>query len=279
MAALLATLTALFYGIADFAGGSGTKEYPTWTVVARSQMVGVPVLALGLLIWPPEAWSMRDFFIGGLAGSLGLIGLSLLYFVLANGKMAVAAPITGVVYLMIGLVADLIAGERPTTFQWIGIALAAVAVVLVSGAGGSETGSGKMLWAAAGAGFGFGILNVLFAFTAASSGLFPLAGARTFSIPIAVGIALFRSDGLSLQGKGRRSVAAAGVFDMGANLTILAALHIGVLSVVTAISGMYPAVTAVAALLILKERLDRRQALGAVSALVAVMFLAGVFGS
>lgn len=279
MAAFLATLGAVFYGIADFAGGIGTKEYPTWTVVARSQLVGVPVLGLGLLIWPPEVWSMRDFFIGGLAGSVGLIGLSLLYFVLANGTMAVAAPITGVVYLVVGQVADLIAGQRPTTLHWIGLALAAVAVILVSGSGGGESGSRKMLLAAAGAGFGFGMLNVLFTLTEASSGLFPLAGARAFSIPIAVGIALVRGDGLKLKGRGRRSVVAAGAFDMGANLSIVAALHIGVLSVVTAISGMYPAVTVVAALLILKERLDRRQALGAILALLAVMVLAGVFGS
>jgi drug/metabolite transporter (DMT)-like permease len=52
----------------------------------------------------------------------------------------------------------------------------------------------------------------------------------------------------------------------------------GRLSIVNAISGMYPAVTAVVALIVLKERLTPRQTFGVATALLAVGFLAGVFG-
>jgi len=251
VAAALASLTAVFYGFADFAGGLGSKRYPAWTVVAASQIVGLPVLIVVMLVWPPEIWSWRDFLIGGVGGYLGLIGLSLLYFALARGTMAVIAPVTGVVYLLVGLVVDLIGGSRLTSFQWAGMALAAVAVLLVGGRRTQSAIDKKLLWAAAGAGMGFGALNVVFAATDATSGLSPVAGARAFSIPVAIAVVL---------------------------LSLLTALHLGRLSIVNAISGMYPAVTAVVALIVLKERLTPRQTLGVATALLAVAFLAGVFG-
>jgi drug/metabolite transporter (DMT)-like permease len=278
VAAVMASLTALFYGLADFAGGLGTKRYPAWTVVAVSQIVGVPVLILATFLWPPEVWSWRDFLIGGVGGYLGLIGLSLLYFALARGTMAVVAPVTGVVYLLVGLIFDLLGGSRLSSLQWIGMALAAIAVVLVGGSQEKGDGGTRLLWAAAGAGLGFGALNVIFSMTDALSGLTPIVGARAFSIPMAVVVVLLRGDSLKITGPGRWPVVAAGAMDVGANLSLLTALHLGVLSIVNAISGMYPAVTAVVALIVLKERLTPRQASGVAMALLAVGFLAGVFG-
>ena len=192
--------------------------------------------------------------------------------------MAVVAPVTGVVYLLVGLIFDLLGGSRLTSFQWIGMALAGIAVVLVGGSQTKGKGDTRLLWAAAGAGLGFGALNVIFSMTDALSGLTPIVGARAFSIPVAVAVVLLRGDSLKITGPGRWPVVAAGALDVGANLSLLTALHLGVLSIVNAISGMYPAVTAVVALIVLKERLTRRQASGVATALLAVGFLAGVFG-
>ena len=278
MAAVLAGLTAFFYGLADFAGGLGSKRHPAWTVVAGSQIVGLPVLILAMFIWPPDVWSWRDFLIGGVGGYLGLGGLSLLYCALARGTMAVIAPVTGVVYLSVGLTVDLFGGSRLTSFQWTGMALAALAVVLVGGTRTRSAADTKLLWAAAGAGLGFGTLNVIFSMTDAASGLTPILGARAFSIPFAVAVVLLRGDSLKIVGPGRWLIIAAGALDVGANVSLLTALHLGTLSIVNAISGMYPAVTAVAALLVLKERLTPRQSSGVATALLAVGFLAGVFG-
>ncbi len=278
MAAALASLTALFYGLADFAGGLGSKRHPAWTVVAGSQIMGLPVLILALFIWPPDVWSWRDFLIGGVGGYLGLVGLSLLYFALARGTMAVIAPVTGVVYLLVGLIVDLFGGSRLTSFQWTGMALAATAVLLIGGSRTRGAADKKLLWAAAGAGLGFGALNVIFAMTDAASGLTPILGARAFSIPFAVAVVLLRGDSLKIVGPGRWLIIAAGALDVGANVSLLTALHMGTLSIVNAISGMYPAVTAVVALLVLKERLTPRQSSGVATALLAVAFLAGVFG-
>jgi drug/metabolite transporter (DMT)-like permease len=278
VAAVLASLTAFFYGLADFAGGLGSKRHPAWTVVAGSQIMGLPVLILAMFIWPPDVWSWRDFLIGGFGGYLGLVGLSLLYFALARGTMAVIAPVTGVVYLLVGLIVDLFGGSRLTSFQWTGMVLAAIAVLLIGGSRTRGAADKKLLGAAAGAGLGFGTLNVIFSMTDAASGLTPILGARAFSIPFAVAVVLLRGDSLKILGPGRWLIIAAGALDVGANVSLLTALHMGTLSIVNAISGMYPAVTAVVALLVLKERLTPRQSSGVATALLAVAFLAGVFG-
>jgi drug/metabolite transporter (DMT)-like permease len=70
-----------------------------------------------------------------------------------------------------------------------------------------------------------------------------------------------------------RSVAysfAAGVLGPVANLTFLVALSSGLVSIVTAVAYMFPLVTLVLAAVILKERLNLRQAGGLVLALAAI---------
>jgi drug/metabolite transporter (DMT)-like permease len=70
-----------------------------------------------------------------------------------------------------------------------------------------------------------------------------------------------------------RWIAGAGLFDMGANLLIAAALQRGPLGVVSVLSSLYPVVTALAAVVVLKERLSRTQLVGVGLAMIAVVLL------
>lgn len=63
---------------------------------------------------------------------------------------------------------------------------------------------------------------------------------------------------------------AAGVLGPVANLTFLIALSSGLVSIVTAVAYMFPLVTLILAVVIVKERLNLRQAGGMVLALTAV---------
>jgi len=60
---------------------------------------------------------------------------------------------------------------------------------------------------------------------------------------------------------------------MGANLLVAAALQRGPLGIVTVLSSLYPVVTALAAVVVLKERLSRTQLGGVALAMVAVVLL------
>ena len=70
-----------------------------------------------------------------------------------------------------------------------------------------------------------------------------------------------------------RWVAIAGVFDMGANLLVAAALQRGPLGIVSVLSSLYPVVTALIAVAILRERLSRIQLGGVALAMTAVVLL------
>ncbi len=61
---------------------------------------------------------------------------------------------------------------------------------------------------------------------------------------------------------------------MGANIALLLALQRGSLAVTSVLSSLYPAFTAIAAVLILKERPSRNQTAGIAIAVAAVVALA-----
>ena len=50
MSQILALSSAVLYGIADFAGGVATRSVDVWRVTAWSQLLGVPLLAVGIVI-------------------------------------------------------------------------------------------------------------------------------------------------------------------------------------------------------------------------------------
>ena len=129
MAVLLGILVALSYGAGDFLGGLATRSLPVTTVVAASQASALVVLAVTLpLEGTPVPWS--DVGLGALAGSVGVVGVLLLYQGLATGAMGVVAPVTAVGAAVVPLVVGLATGERPAPVALLGAVLALGAVAL-----------------------------------------------------------------------------------------------------------------------------------------------------
>ena len=67
---------------------------------------------------------------------------------------------------------------------------------------------------------------------------------------------------------------AIGLFDVGANLALALALNEGLVSVVSVLASLYPVVTILLAVAILRERPARSQALGGAVALTGVGLIA-----
>src|SRR5512137_1127388 len=129
MAILLAGLSALLYGGADFYGGLATRRSQVTSVLALSQLVGL-VLALAataLLGTAPPGFS--DLAWGAVAGICGAAGLAALYTALATTVVAVASPVAAVVGALIPVALGVAAGERPNAVSWAGIAAALPAIV------------------------------------------------------------------------------------------------------------------------------------------------------
>jgi drug/metabolite transporter (DMT)-like permease len=87
-------------------------------------------------------------------------------------------------------------------------------------------------------------------------------------------VALFTRNLAAPTGTPLRLALAAGVLDTIANVAMLMALHASLLSLAAVLMSLYPAATVALALVVLKERVTRWQAIGMVLALIAVAMIA-----
>jgi drug/metabolite transporter (DMT)-like permease len=123
------------------------------------------------------------------------------------------------------------------------------------------------------AGVGFAVFFIFISQTDEASGFWPLLGARGMTIPLAFLLHRAVEPAIRPDGVGLRWVAVAGLFDMAANLLVAAALQRGPLGIVSVLSSLYPVVTALVAVAILRERLSSTQLAGVALAMTAVVLL------
>lgn len=275
MAVVLALVTALVYGAADFAGGLAAKQARALLVVGLSQAVG---LLVALVLAGPLGGSPSrvDLAWGAAAGATGFLAVALFYRALADGSMSVVAPVTAVCAAAVPVAAGLALGDRVGVAGLFGVALALIGVALVSAdtAPGRGGGRARTLGPALVAGTGFGCVFVLLHQTSPGSGLWPLVAARVASLLI---LAAVLTVGCTPPVRPRAAaglIVAAGAGDMIANVLYLLAVRRGQLSVVGLLSSLYPVSTVVLAQLILRERLARVQAVGVATCAVAVVLIA-----
>ena len=273
MSQLLALTSAALYGFADFAGGLAARSTPTWTVVGWSQIFGLPVLLVGLLVVEAPEVGTDDLAYGAVAGILGLLGIGALYQALARGSMSVVSPITGALVALIPVIVGLSLGEFLTTAQWIGVLLAVIAVVLVSSSGESAQLDVRVLGLALIAAVWFAAFFVVLDRTSVDAGLWPLVAARSIAIPTAFVIAVATRSDLRPARSALPTIAVAGSFDMAANIAILLALQSGPLGTGSVLSSLYPAFTVLAAVIVISEVPSRLQWLGVALALCAAVLL------
>ena len=278
MFAVLALLSALCYGAADFLGGFTARRASTLAVVVVSQLAGLLLLLMMLPLFPPAAPGRADLLWGALAGATGGGGVALLYRALAIGVMAVVAPTTAVCAVVIPVVVSVALGERSGATTFGGIALAIVAIVLVSQSTHGVSGSRgeaderrtKAFLLAVLSGVVIGFFFVALSRTSSQAGLWPLVVARTVSVALFAVMAFLTSKSLRIPVGILGIVAAGGALDMLANFLYLLASRAGPLSVVVTLASLYPASTVLLARLVLHERLNARQWVGVACALVAV---------
>jgi drug/metabolite transporter (DMT)-like permease len=274
MSQLLAIISSAFYGVADFSGGVASRSLAVWRVTAWSQLIGVSLLLVGLVVMDAPEVTRPDLVWGMVGGRFGLLGVAMLYTALAAGTMSVVSPITGVLAAIFPIAWGLASGETIGVTQWLGIMLAVAAVVLITRTHSDTRITGTVLTQAIAAAVGFGLFFIALGQTSEASGLWPLAAARGASIPVAFVIAAVLRTARIPSAGFLPIVAFAGFTDMAANLAGLLALQMGPLGINSVLMSLYPAFTVLAAIVVLRERPTATQRLGIVAALVAAVILA-----
>ena len=266
MAIALALSAALAYGSADFVGGLAARRTSPLVTAFGAQVTGLLVLLVAMPFLGPASPTGRDLAFGAIAGLFGGSGLVLLYRALAAGPMSVVAPTTALSASVVPILAGVVLGERPGPLALLGIAVSLVAVVLITRERASEhhvAAGRQVLLLALGGGAIFGLFFVFLHQTGSGAGLWPLLAARSTSVPL-LALLVARQEGRAAFGLPRltRPVMVSGTLDMGANICYLLALRHGMLAVVAALTGLYPASTIVLAQSHLRERLHLPQVIG-----------------
>ena len=284
MPALLALVSAMVWGVADFVGGlASRRSTPLQTLVLTTPAGLVLVVPLALLVGGDPRGSALPGVGSALFGSMGIL---LLYAALTIGPMGIVSPGAAVIGAAIPVVVGLLQGDRPGTAAYVGMVLAVVAIVTVGLEPQAPTDdsrhqkvSTKALLLAIASGIGIGGFMAVISQAPDDSGLWSVVWARgTSTVIIAVlgGVVALRSRTPYLApGRSIRVQAlSAGVLDVGANALYVLALQIGLLSVVSVLGSLYPAATVLLARFVLAERLHLMQKVGMATAILAAALLA-----
>jgi drug/metabolite transporter (DMT)-like permease len=278
MAVVLALLSSLLWGGADFLGGTVSRRRAAPLVVGASQLAGL--VAIGAVAVGAGALGDDTGYLPWAvgAGVAGLVGLVCFYAALAAGTMGVVSPIAAlgvVVPVLVGLAR----GERPAAVQLVGIAIAVMGVVLASGPELSGRAGATPLLLALVAAVGFGLALLFIAEGSATSTLMTLVAMRVTSVSIlAVALLLVlrrrARPALALDRRDLWLVVLIGVGDVAANLTFGLASTRGLVSVVAVLGSLYPVVTVLLARVVHGERLGAAQTVGVAGALGGVALIA-----
>ena len=273
MAPAYALLASLAWGVGDFLGGLKSRVMPALLVMAASQPFGLAALAVAVAVrgtgppGPEVAWA-------ALAAVFGTLGLVAFYRGMAAGAMSVVVPLAAVA-AAIPVIWGLAQGDRVSFLQELGFVAA-----LGGGLMTSLERRGDRARFASGTGWavlallGFGCYYIPLHASATHDWLWPSLIFRAVSVTLAWAALLLSRQRVRGVRSHLAALAAIGLLDTGGNTLFAAASSShGLLSVVSVLGSLYPAVTVLLARFVLRERVERAQDLSVLVTLVGVVLI------
>jgi drug/metabolite transporter (DMT)-like permease len=278
MATILALLSSLLWGSADYHAGNLSKRHPALVILAINQFFGL-LVGIGILI-ATGTWitpTLHNYFIPGvLAGLSGYAGLLCLYAGLSTGRMGVVAPISSLSAIIPLAYAFTVKGDRLSQGVMVGVIAATVGGFLASGPEIKGRLPLKPVILALGAAFGFGIALSFMAIGSQSHALLTMVSMRSASLVVSAVLLLRRGDFGGVTPKTLPLLFAIGAADFSANLLLGIATTKGLVSLAMVLGSLYPIVTAILAFAYLQERLHRVQYLGVLLAVGGVALISAL---
>jgi drug/metabolite transporter (DMT)-like permease len=276
---VLGLLAAVLYGIGDFAGGIASRRVrrpnSAITVLLWSYPVGAVLMAALLPLFPGHL-DGRVILFGTLGGLAGLLGVSVMYQLMVTAPMNVVSPVTAVLAAIVPVIVGVGIGERPALTAWLGIAIGMIAVLLVSRTTEDHPQGRvgvRVIALAFVAGVGFGLYFVFLARAGHDSGLWPLVVSRVASAIAIVPLAMRLRGVVRISGRTLAITILAGACDATANMSFLLASRAGLLSLASVLTALYPAVTVLLAVGVLREHTSRIQRVGLALAAASVVLI------
>lgn len=243
--------------------------YPLATLLlgALAVTAGGPIHP-GALVW------------GSLYGISQAVGVYWFYAAVSAGPISVVSPLAAVLNAAVPVAVGVALGERPGAIASLGVVLAMFAVLLVSRESPDDQDvrthrfTSKVAWLTIGSGVAFGLDFVLLHQAPVACRMWPLFFARAAATVLVVALAA-ASKNLQLPSTTPlRLAVVAALLDTCANVSMLLAIQKWMLSLASILISLYPATTVVLAIIVLRERLTRWQAIGMVLAALSVGMIA-----
>jgi drug/metabolite transporter (DMT)-like permease len=276
---VLGLASAISWGAGDFGGGTLSRRAPLFSIVGLSQFTGIfAALALAVALREPLP-TAPDVAWAGVAGITGMIGISSLYRGLAVGRMGVVAPTTGLLAAVIPVLFGFVVQGLPAPASLAGIAGALLAVALVTRAPGvgADRPSG-IEWALV-AGIAIAAFNISIGQLSGASTFGLLVIIRAVQAVLIVALVAAWRQPWRLPREMLPKVVLVGLLDMTGNAAFLLATQAGPLAIAVVLSSLYPVVTVVLAIVVLREHLSRSHVAGiALTAVSIALVAAGSVG-
>ncbi|WP_372450776.1 EamA family transporter [Mycolicibacterium goodii] len=275
--------------MSDFVGGLASRRVAALRVVLVSYPIAMVLLAVIAAMVGGDV-SQGAVLWGVLCGVSQAFGVWWFYAALGSGPISVVSPVTAILVAGLPVGVGLALGERPGVIAAIGVVVALVAVVLVSREAPDEPLARRatdtdedvkehrftatVAWLTVGSGLAFGLNFVLIDQAPVEAKLWPLVFARASATVLVVAIAAMSRSLRPPSGTPLKLAVLAAFLDVGANIAMLLALQASLLSLAGVLMSLYPAATVLLAIIVLRERVSRWQAVGMGLALAAVAMIA-----
>ncbi|WP_234820661.1 EamA family transporter [Mycolicibacterium goodii] len=275
--------------MSDFVGGLASRRVAALRVVLVSYPIAMVLLAVIAAMVGGDV-SQGAVLWGVLCGVSQAFGVWWFYAALGSGPISVVSPLTAILVAGLPVGVGLALGERPGVIAAIGVVVALVAVVLVSREAPDEPLARRatdtdedvkehrftatVAWLTVGSGLAFGLNFVLIDQAPVEAKLWPLVFARASATVLVVAIAAMSRSLRPPSGTPLKLAVLAAFLDVGANIAMLLALQASLLSLAGVLMSLYPAATVLLAIIVLRERVSRWQAVGMGLALAAVAMIA-----
>jgi drug/metabolite transporter (DMT)-like permease len=279
MAAALAVLASVCYGVSNFIGPALSRDLPVYAVLILGQAVafGVSGVVVAFADVPvPDAGVWGAAALAGVGNAWGLIAF---YRAAAIGPLSIVTPI-GSLGAVMPVLAGVASGEPLGPVKLAGLVLALGGVALATrkdrarpapAAGGRHVRAAAA-WALSYA-LGFGLFLTFMA-PASEGGVFwAVMLSRAAVLAVMAAAAWMLAAPLRAPLARLPSVAVPGLLLFAGTLAYSTATREGDLSVVSVAGSLFPVVTVGLAFTFGGERLSRLQALGVASAIVGVVLV------
>ena len=276
LAAALALIASLCYGVSNFVGPVLSRDVPVYAVLIAGQVVAfcVSAIVVGLAREPvPDATVVGAAALAGVGNAWGLIAF---YRAAAIGPLSIVTPV-GSLGAIVPVVVGVSSGESLGPVKLTGMVLALGGVALAARRPGGPQGPesrvrAAALWALSSA-LGFGLFLTFMA-PASDEGVFwAVALSRAALLVVLVAAAWLLAASLRAPLRRLPNVALPGLLLFAGTLAYSSATREGDLSVVSVLGCLFPLVTVTLAFAFLGERLSRAQAAGVTAALTGVVLV------